>query len=113
MSILQDKVQSVVDILEGTIEFNNPKTGEPMTAKDYVIDALRYTHQIHRDFSYMGSIVTLSVGKEHISIDTYFHQVKGVSRDEKVTMPYWDTICIDEACQELFNEDLERFKEEN
>jgi hypothetical protein len=98
-------VQSVVKLLsEGFTDTDLNHDDEPMTAFDYLQDALDIEYIVSSDRkTYLGARVLVAFGGPNIWINTRTKTVEGHWWADSYSEAYTDSIGLDEALEELFN----------
>ncbi len=98
-------VQSIVKLLsEGFTDTDLNYDDEPMTAFDYLQDALDIEYIVASDRkTYLGARVLVAFGGPNIWINTRTKIVEGHWWGDSYTEAYTDNIGLDEALEELFN----------
>ena len=98
-------VQSVVKLLsEGFTDTDLNCDDEPMTAFDYLQDALDIEYIVASDKkTYLGARVLVAFGGPNIWINTRTKTVEGHWWGDSYAETYTDSIGLDEALEELFN----------
>lgn len=98
-------VKSVVKLLsEGFTDTDLNYDDEPMTAFDYLQDALDIEYIVASDRkTYLGARVLVAFGGPNIWINTRTQTVEGHWWADSYTEAYTDSIGLDEALEELFN----------
>ncbi len=98
-------VQSIVKLLsEGFTDTDLNYDDEPMTAFDYLQDALDIEYIVASDRkTYLGARVLVAFGGPNIWINTRTKTVEGYWWPDRYSETYTDSIGLDEALEELFN----------
>lgn len=102
-----DRLQRYVDGIASTIaegfgdEVNDD--GEPLTAFDYLQDALDIEYIVSSRKEYLGARVLVAFGGPNIWVNTRTNQVEGYWWGDKATASFTDNIGLDDALSELFN----------
>jgi hypothetical protein len=104
-TMLQNHVASIIDTIEnGLDESLTGGEGEPLTAFDYLQDALDIEYICSSKKEYLGARVLVAFGGPNIWINTRTKQVEGYWWGDKSVQSYdTDSIGLDEALEELFN----------
>jgi hypothetical protein len=102
---LLDQVQHIADTIAngfGDDELNYD--GEPMSAFDYLQDALDIEYVIGSDKRYLGARVLVTFGGPNIWINTRTKQVEGYWWGESAIVSYnTDEMDLDSALEDLYN----------
>ena len=102
MSDLQKHVDAIAKQLTAGFDDALNDDGEPVSAFDYLADALDIQWVCARDKSYHGARVLVAFGGPNIWINTRTKTVEGHWWGEKAVAEFEDTAGLDEACEELF-----------
>ena len=102
MSDLKDHVQSIAKKL--TLGFNEDDVidGEPMSAFDYLQDALDIEYIVNSKSEYLGARVLVAFGGPNIWVNTRTGAVEGVWWCDRAEASFADTIGLDDALSELW-----------
>ena len=100
---LQKHVESIARTLsEGFAEDELNYDGEPMSAFDYLQDALDIEYIVDKDGDYLGARVLVAFGGPNIWIDTRRHMVDGYWWQDKASASFTDGIDLDGALSEIW-----------
>lgn len=102
---LRNHVGSIVKQIEqGFADDELNYDGEPMSAFDYLQDALDIEYVVSSKKEYLGARVLVAFGGPNIWINTRTKQVEGYWWGESFIMSYHeDAIGLDEALETLFS----------
>lgn len=103
--MLRNHVGEIVTKIEqGFTDEDKNYDDEPMTAFDYLLDALDIEYIVSSKKEYLGARVLVAFGGPNIWINTRTKQVEGYWWGDSFIMPYHeDSIGLDEALEELYN----------
>ena len=99
---LQHHVQSIADTLSKGFGDEVNHEGEPMSAFDYLEDALDIEYIVNSKRQYLGARVLVAFGGPNIWVDTKRGIVEGSWWGESASVPFTDNIGLDEALQTLW-----------
>lgn len=103
MSNLSQHVASIARILsEGFPDDETNADGEPMSAFDYLSDALDIEYIVNGKGEYLGARVLVAFGGPNIWIDTRRGIVEGAWWGDHATASFTDGISLDDALSELW-----------
>lgn len=104
-SEIQTHVQEIVNRIEqGFSDDDLNYDGEPMSAFDYLQDALDIEYIVNGKREVLGARILVAFGGPNIWINTRTKQVEGYWWGDTCLMSYdHDNIGLDEALEELFN----------
>lgn len=103
MSDLSNHVAGIARTLsEGFAEDETNHDGEPMSAFDYLSDALDIEYIVNGKGEYLGARVLVAFGGPNIWVDTRRGIVDGAWWGEHATATFQDNIGIDDALSELW-----------
>jgi hypothetical protein len=98
-----DQVKSIANKLsEGFTEDEVNSGGEPMSAYDYLSDALDIEYIVSRDGSYLGARVLVAFGGPNIWINTRTKTVEGYWWSDSHFEGFTDSMDLDAALEELW-----------
>lgn len=104
MPDLQNHVSSIAATLtEGFPDDEVNSDGEPMSAFDYLQDALDIEYIVNGKGDYLGARVLVAFGGPNIWVDTRRGIVEGAWWGDYATASFRDNIGLDEALEELWN----------
>jgi hypothetical protein len=103
MKDLQNHVESIANKLTNGFNDELNSDNEPMSAFDYLQDALDIEYIIGSDGQYRGARILVAFGGPNIWIDTKNNEVEGYWWTDKATSSYTDSIGLNEALEELWN----------
>lgn len=75
---------------------------QPMSAFDYLSDALDIEYRVGSDKEYRSAEVLVACGGPNVWIDTKRNMVVGAWWGDRFEAPFSDEIGLDDACEELF-----------
>lgn len=102
MKDLQNHIESIANNLtNGFNELNSDNN--PISAYDYLQDALDIEYIIGSNGDYRGARVLVAFGGPNIWIDTKFNQFEGYWWNDKAIAAYKDSLGLNEALEELWN----------
>jgi len=97
-------VQHIADTLTNGFDDNDLNVdGEPMTAFDYLQDALDIEYIVNSKGEYLGARVMVAFGGPNIWINTRTNTVEGHWWADSCRATFKDNIGLDEALEELWN----------
>lgn len=102
--MLKNHVQSIADTLSNG--FNDDELNadnEPMSAYDYLSDALDINWILNNDRTYRGARVMVAFGGPNIFVDTERGIVEGFWWGDYAKASFDDNIGLDEALNDLYN----------
>lgn len=103
MSDLSQHVASIARTLsEGFPEDETNVDGEPMSAFDYLSDAMDIEYIVDRKGECVGARILVAFGGPNIWVDTRRGMVDGYWWGESVSEPFTDSIGLDDALSELW-----------
>ena len=99
---LKNHVQSIANKL--TIGFTEEDViyGEPMSAFDYLQDALDIEYIVTRKGEYLGARVLVAFGGPNIWVNTRTQTVEGAWWSDRAEASFTDNIGLDDALSELW-----------
>jgi len=100
---LQDHVSSIARTLTDGFGDAVNDDGEPVSAFDYLQDALDIEYIVNKDGGYLGARVLVAFGGPNIWVDTRRGVVDGVWWGERASAPFEDGIGLDDALSELWS----------
>lgn len=100
---LNDHVKHIANTLSNGFGDEVNHDGEPMSAFDYLADALDIEYIVSSKKEYLGARVLVAFGGPNIWINTRTSTVEGYWWGEASTAGFDDCIGLDEALEELFN----------
>lgn len=100
---LQDHVQSIADTLTNGFGDELNCDGEPMSAFDYLQDALDIEYVVNGKRDYLGARVLVAFGGPNIWINTRTNTVEGYWWGDKATATFTDNVGLDDALSEIFS----------
>ena len=104
MSDLKANVQSIADKLtNGFSDEDTNYDGEPMSAFDYLQDALDIEYIVNRGGEYLGARVLVTLGGPNIWINTRTKTVEGYWWSDRAESSFEDNLGLDDALGELWN----------
>lgn len=100
---LQDQVTGIArQLSEGFSDDDVNHDVEPMSAFDYLRDALDIEYIVNGKGEYLGARVLLAFGGPNIWVDTRRGIVEGAWWGEHATVSFQDNIGLDDALSELW-----------
>lgn len=100
---LREQVASIAAMLENGFDEDDLNVdGEPMSAMDYIFEALDIEYQISSDRQYLGANICVAFGGPSIYIDTRKCCVEGYWWGDTCRKYYTDNVGLDDAARELF-----------
>ena len=72
-------------------------------AADWMMGTYDIRYLVNRDKQYLGAEICVAGGGPTIWVDTFEQQVKGYWGRDRVTVPFCDTIGLDEYCEEMYS----------
>jgi hypothetical protein len=97
-------VQHIADTLTKGFDENDLNVDDqPMTAFDYLGDALDIEYIVNSKAEYLGARVLVAFGGPNIWINTRTNTVEGQWWGDSCKATYKDNIGLDEALEELWN----------
>lgn len=101
---LQNHVENIARTLsEGFTDDDLNFDDEPMTAFDYLQDALDIEYVVNGLGEYLGARVLVAFGGPNIWIDTRRSMVDGYWWQDKASASFSDAIGLDDVLSELWN----------
>lgn len=101
-NMLKEHVRSISDSLSGTWEEEVNEDGEPMSAMDYLFDALDIEYILNSRRECIGARILVSFGGPNIWVNTRSGQVEGYWWGDSYTESYIDGIGLQDAVIELY-----------
>jgi hypothetical protein len=98
---LQQHVQQIADTLSTGLEGLNADL-EPMSAFDYLADALDIEYIVNSKSEYLGARVLVAFGGPNIWINTRTGVVEGAWWADRADASFTDNIGLDDALSELW-----------
>lgn len=102
MNDLQNHVQSIAATLTNGFGDELNHEGEPVSAFDYLQDALDIEYIVNNKREYLGARVLVAFGGPNIWVDTKRGIVEGAWWGDKATASFTDNIGLDEALETLW-----------
>jgi hypothetical protein len=99
---LQNHVNEIAARLSNGFDGELNADNEPMSAYDYLTDALDIEWLCGRDKTYLGARVLVAFGGPNIWINTRTNTVEGHWWGESATASYTDELDLDGALADLF-----------
>lgn len=101
---LKNHVQSIADKLSnGFTDDDVNYDGEPMSAFDYLQDALDIEYIVNGKGEYLGARVLVAFGGPNIWVNTRTKTVEGAWWSDRADVSFEDNIGLDDALEELWN----------
>lgn len=100
---LQKHVTSIADTLTHGFDGEVNSDGEPMSAYDYLQDALDIEYIVNSKGEYLGARVLVAFGGPNIWVNTRTGTVEGAWWGDHATASFNDSIGLDDALSELWN----------
>ena len=101
---LKNHVQSIADKLtNGFTDEDVNYDGEPMSAFDYLQDALDIEYIVNGKGEYLGARVLVAFGGPNIWINTRTNTVEGAWWSDRAEASFTDNIGLDDALSELWS----------
>lgn len=102
MSDLKNQVQSIADRLSNGFGDEINSDGEPMSAFDYLQDALDIEYIVSSKGEYLGARVLVAFGGPNIWVDTRRGMVDGAWWGNSASASFDDAIGLDDALSEFW-----------
>jgi hypothetical protein len=100
---LKQHVQSIADTLSnGFADDELNYDGEPMSAFDYLQDALDIEYIVNSKGEYLGARVLVAFGGPNIWVNTRASTVEGAWWSDRADASFTDNIGLDDALSELW-----------
>lgn len=100
---LKNHVQFIADSLTDGTALNGGTDDEPLSAFDYLSDALDIEYIVNSKGEYLGARILVAFGGPNIWIDTRRGMVDGHWWSDSARAGFKDSIGLDEALEELWN----------
>lgn len=100
---LKKHCQSIADTLSQGFDDEVNDDGEPLSAFDYVQDALDIEYIVNSKGEYLGARVLVAFGGPNIWIDTRRERVDGYWWGDSASVSFRDEMGLDDALSELWN----------
>jgi hypothetical protein len=100
---LSDHVKYIADKLSNGFDDETNSDGEPLSAFDYLQDALDIEYIVNSKKEYLGARVLVAFGGPNIWVNTRTKTVEGYWWADKATASFNDGIGLDDALEELYN----------
>ena len=93
----------IADSITSPEMITDEETGEKRqeTAANWMMGTYDIRYLVNRDKQYLGAEICVAGGGPTIWVDTFEQQVKGYWGTDRVTVPFCDTIGLDEYCEEM------------
>ena len=101
--MLKSHCQSIADTLSRGFDDETNDDGEPLSAFDYLQDALDIEYIVNSKGDYLGARVLVAFGGPNIWIDTRRARVDGYWWGNSASVSFRDEMGLDEALSELWN----------
>jgi hypothetical protein len=99
---LSDHVQYIADKLTHGFADETNDDGEPLSAYDYLQDALDIEYIVSSKKEYLGARVLVAFGGPNIWVNTRTNTIEGHWWGDKATASFEDGIGLDDALQDLY-----------
>jgi hypothetical protein len=100
---LSDHVKYIADKLSNGFDDETNSDGEPLSAFDYLQDALDIEYIVNSKKEYLGARVLVAFGGPNIWVNTRTKTIEGYWWADKATASFEDGIGLDDALEELYN----------
>jgi hypothetical protein len=100
---LKNHVRFIADSLTDGTALDGGTDDEPLSAFDYLADALDIEYIVNSKAEYLGARVLVAIGGPNIWIDTRRGIVDGYWWADSARAGFKDNIGLDEALEELWN----------
>lgn len=100
---LKNHVRFIADSITDGTSLNGGTEDEPISAFDYLQDALDIEYIVNSKKEYLGARVLIAFGGPNIWINTRTKTVEGHWWSDSATASFQDNIGLDEAMEELFS----------
>jgi len=100
---LSDHVKYIADKISNGFDDETNSDGEPLSAFDYLQDALDIEYIVNSKKEYLGARVLVAFGGPNIWVNTRTKTIEGYWWADKATASFDDGIGLDDALQELYN----------
>ena len=100
---LSDHVKQIADKLTNGFDDETNSDGEPLSAFDYLQDALDIEYIVNSKKEYLGARVLVAFGGPNIWVNTRTKTIEGYWWADKATASFDDGIGLDDALEELYN----------
>ena len=100
---LKNHVRFIADSITDETALNGGTEDEPLSAFDYLQDALDIEYIVNSKKEYLGARVLVAFGGPNIWINTRTKTVEGYWWGDSATASFQDNIGLDEALEELFS----------
>ena len=100
---LSDHVKYIADKLSNGFDGETNSDGEPLSAFDYLQDALDIEYIVNSKKEYLGARVLVAFGGPNIWVNTRTKTIEGYWWGDKATASFDDGLGLDDALEELYN----------
>ena len=100
---LSDHVKYIADKISNGFDDETNDDGEPLSAFDYLQDALDIEYIVNSKKEYLGARVLVAFGGPNIWVNTRTKTIEGYWWADKATASFDDGIGLDDALEELYN----------
>jgi hypothetical protein len=100
---LSDHVKYIADKLSTGFDGETNSDGEPLSAFDYLQDALDIEYIVSSKKEYLGARVLVAFGGPNIWVNTRTKTVEGYWWGDKAAASFDDGIGLDDALEDLYN----------
>ena len=93
----------IADSITSPEMITDEETGEKrqQTADDWMAGTYDIRYLVNRDKQYLGAEICVAGGGPTIWVDLWDKEVKGYWGSDRVTVPFCDTLNLDDYCEEM------------
>ena len=95
---------NIADSITSPEMITDEETGEKRqeTAGDWMMGTYDIRYLVNRDKQYLGAEIMCAGGGPTIWVDTWTNEVKGYWGGDRVTVPFCDTLDLNDYCEEMY-----------
>ena len=95
---------NIADSITSPVMRRDPETGKKRqeTAEDFMEGTYDIRYLVNRDKQYMGAEIMVAGGGPTIWVDLWDLEVKGYWGSDRVTVPFCDTLDLNDYCEEMY-----------
>ncbi len=100
---LRRMCNNIADSISSPVMRRDPETGEKRqeTAEDFMEGTYDIRYLVNRDKQYLGAELLVAGGGPTIWVDLWDLEVKGYWGADRVTVPFCDTLNLNDYCEEM------------